>query len=375
MDEERIWILMSKHIAGETTAQEAEELKLLFLADPRLKEQFEIIQGLKEIPPAGLTGKEEEKMMEKALKKLNLQNEGQYQGRIFVPDLNVSAELQKREPVYAIRSRRWIAAASIAAILLTGVVFYLREITKKTGVPPTRPRELATQYGSRSFITLPDGSEVWLNAGTKLQYADAFAKGKRELTLSGEAYFDVKHDPEHPFIIHTGGMDVKVLGTAFNVKAYPGDSLMETTLIRGKVEIDFIHNPRSKIILKPNEKVVIHTANSESKSRQQASQPVSTPVNDSVYSLSKIIPDPADGSIPETSWVENKLVFRKEPFGRLALKLERWYNINIHFDNNKYKEDELTGTFRDQSIEEVMRALQLSSGFHYQITGKDIRIW
>jgi ferric-dicitrate binding protein FerR (iron transport regulator) len=375
MDQETVWILMSKRMAGEATAREAEELELLFLADPRLRQQFDFIRGLKEIPPEGLTEDEEKKIMEKALKKLDLSAEGKYQGRISIPDINASSELPDKESVHFIRSRRWIAAASMVAILLTGTLFYLRETTKKTDQPPAKPKELATQYGFRSFITLPDGSEVWLNAGTKLQYADAFANGKRELTLTGEAYFDVKHDPQHPFIIHTGRLDVKVLGTAFNVKAYPGDSLMETTLIRGKVEIDFIHDLRPKIILKPNEKVVIHTNNNEIRQEQAADRSTSTVSKASEYTLSEIVPDPADGSIAETCWMENKLVFRNEPFARLALKLERWYAVNIHFNNNKYKEDELTGTFRDQSIEDVMHALQLSSGFHYQITGKDIRIW
>jgi ferric-dicitrate binding protein FerR (iron transport regulator) len=94
-----------------------------------------------------------------------------------------------------------------------------------------------------------------------------------------------------------------------------------------------------------------------------------------IFVTAQVIPDPADGTIQETSWVENKLVFRSEPFAQLALKLERWYNVKIRFDNEKYRMDELTGTFKDQRIDEVMHALQLTSDFHYKISGDTIHIW
>ena len=169
-----------------------------------------------------------------------------------------------------------------------------------------------------------------MNADSKITFAGA---GKRELTLEGEAFFDIKHDEQHPFIIHTGKLDVKVLGTSLNIKAYPGDSSVETTLINGRAEIGIVGDPQSSIILHPNEKVIIPTGvaatfppNSSDSAAQHPSATAS--VN---FIRSPIVPDRTDGTITETSWVENKLVFRQETLAGLTARLERWYDVTIRF--------------------------------------------
>jgi len=207
---------------------------------------------------------------------------------------------------------------------------------------------------------LPDGSKLWLNAGSRVTYTDGFAGGRRELALTGEAFFDVKHDPDHPFIIHTGRLDVKVLGTSFNVKAYPNDSTIETTLISGKVEIDFRGDTRSAVVLHPNEKVVV---------------PVREIRAEGHVDRRMVAPDSAYRTLIETSWVEDKLVFRNEAFSDVSRRLERWYNIHFSFEDKRYFNDKLTGYFKDQPIRNVMDALQISLGFHYRIDGDTIRIW
>ena len=360
MDQDRIGILLAKLLAGEATLPEQKELESAFRDDPSLRETWNALKALQASPPAGLSAEEEQKMLERGLRRFDFSREEE-------------TPAPRRIPSY-----RWMVAAAILfALVVTGALLYSGGSNSRN-LPPAAPvasKELVSKYGSRSYMELPDGSKLWLNAGSKVQYAADFAGGKRELTLSGEAYFDVKHDPAHPFIIHTGRLDVRVLGTTFNIKSYPGDSLTETTLIRGKVEVDFAGDTHSAIILKPSEKLIVSTAtgqsvlSSTSQSVREKEQPapkiITTP----------IVPDPIDGTIEETSWVENKLVFRKEPFAQLAEKLERWYNVKIRFDNENYKMDELTGTFRDQHIDEVMHALQLTSDFHYRISGDTIHIW
>jgi ferric-dicitrate binding protein FerR (iron transport regulator) len=364
MDQDRIGILLAKLLAGEATLPEQKELESAFRDDPSLRETWNALKALKASPPAGLSAEEEQKMLERGLQRLDFSREN------HAP---APTPATRRFPSY-----RWMVAAAILfALVVAGAMLYSGS-SNSSNLPPAAPvasKELVSKYGSRSYIELPDGSKLWLNAGSKVQYAAAFAGGKRELTLSGEAYFEVKHDPAHPFIIHTGRLDVRVLGTTFNIKAYPGDSLTETTLIRGKVEVDFAGDTHSAIILKPSEKLIVSTATGQpalssstqaAREKEQGAPKVIT---------APIVPDPIDGTIEETSWVENKLVFRKEPFAQLALKLERWYNVKIRFDNENYKMDELTGTFRDQHIDEVMHALQLTSDFHYRISGDTIHIW
>jgi transmembrane sensor len=250
--------------------------------------------------------------------------------------------------------------------------------------PAVAWREVGAKYGTRSYVELPDGSKLWLNAGSKVRYAtDA-----RELTLSGEAFFDVKHDPGHPFLIHVSGLTVRVLGTSLNVRAYPGDSTVETTLIQGKAEIAV---PGEAIVLRPSEKVTMRIADAAAggavgggAAGQRGAAGDGTTTNNATAGKSNqrqphferhsVTADPTYKTIIETSWVEDKLIFRNEPFRDVASKLERWYNIRFHFANGKYLDDKLTGYFKDQPIKNVMDGLQLSLGFHYEIAGDSILI-
>jgi ferric-dicitrate binding protein FerR (iron transport regulator) len=265
--------------------------------------------------------------------------------------------------------RWWMAAAAVLVlgVMAGGLLYRGQRRPEVAAVAPVKPghdKEITTRYGTRNFLELPDGSKLWLNAGSRVKYAESFAGGQRELTLEGEAFFDVKHDPDHPFIIHTGKLDVRVLGTSFNVKAYPDDSTIETTLIKGKVEIDFPGNTRSGIVLRPNEKVVI--PKKEATVAQTA---------DAHVDRKMVAPDPVYRTLIETSWVEDKLAFRNESFSDVSKRLERWYNIHFSFENNLYLQGRLTGCFKDQPIKNVMDALQISFGFRYRIDGDTIRIW
>jgi ferric-dicitrate binding protein FerR (iron transport regulator) len=404
MDQERIGILLAKLLAGEATLPEQKELEMAFRDDPSLRETWDALRALKETPPTGLSVGEEQKMLERGLKRLELT-------RLERPVLSVATrEMKKpaaagkraqepatadslseetvvvteevpvpgRQEVIRLR-RRMVAAAAILVLGVAGAVFYSGHKTTSAPSIPVVTKELVSKNGSRSFIELSDGSKLWLNAGSKVTYLTPFADGKRELTLSGEAYFDVKHDPAHPFVIHTGKLNVRVLGTTLNVKAYPGDSLTETTLIKGKVEVEFNNHTHTSVVLQPSEKLIVSTGRNQSDLPDAGRTGSSaTPVKEQAAPkivTTSVIPDSTDGTIEETSWVENKLVFRKEPFAQLALKLERWYNVKIRFDNEKYKMDELTGAFKDQRIGEVMQALQLTSAFHYRISGDTIHIW
>ena len=393
MDQERIGKLMFKLLVGEATLPEQKELESAFREDPSLRETWNIIQALKEAPPGGLSIEEEQKMLEKGLKRLDLsRREGmglsavrrQEEEPVFVTremeDVPDARPAEDEPVIRRLSSWRMLAAASVVLLVIAGFLLYSGNRTGAKTTPvsaaPVVAKELVSKYGSRSFIELPDGSKLWLNAGSNVHYPSAFADGKRELTLSGEAFFDIKHDPAHPFIIHTGKLDVRVLGTTLNVKAYPGDSLTETTLIKGKVEVDFADNAHSAIVLKPSQKLIVSTGGNAElvQSHHTVARPDEEQPSPKVVTA-PLVPDPKDGTIAETSWVENKLVFRSEPFAQLALKLERWYNVKIRFDNEKYRMDELTGTFKDQRIDEVMHALQLTSDFHYKISGDTIHIW
>ncbi|WP_214073042.1 FecR domain-containing protein [Mucilaginibacter sp. dw_454] len=360
--EERAWILIARSVSGDITLAEADELELIFVAQPELRAEYDDLKRLRLDSPVA-SSFEERQALERGLQKLDhsLTNEARF----------VERHLFNHEPapLHSNKSKWWMmAAASLTGLLIVGFLG-LRHIKTPAAAPQ---QQLATRYGNRIHAILPDGSSVWLNSGSTIKYAENLdVDGKREVTLNGEAYFDVKHDTVHPFIVHAGKMNVVVLGTAFNVRAYPGDKFMETTLIRGKVEVINKNKPGQNIILYPNEKV---TLANQSEVTQKSRLKVKVVPVDSLAMASSNVTLP-DDAIAETAWVNNKLIFKKENFKDLAKQLDRWYNIDIVFDDDNYASKEFTGTFKGQNIDEVMHALQLTEPFHYSIKNNQVHIW
>jgi ferric-dicitrate binding protein FerR (iron transport regulator) len=217
-----------------------------------------------------------------------------------------------------------------------------------------------------------------LNSGSKLNYQKDFGTKFREVELEGEAYFDVVKDAAHPFIVHTSGIDVKVLGTVFNVKSYPQDETIEATLIRGIIEVTRQDNPNSpKVILRPNEKLIfskpLSTLTLDGRSAKPAdTKPLMAKPDISVTSIAKNIPD---SEKVETSWVYNRLVFDGDTFQELAIKMERWYNIKIVFKSDDLLKYRFKGAFENETIKEALNALQMTAEFSYKINNNEISLF
>lgn len=155
--------------------------------------------------------------------------------------------------------RRFFLLAVGIAASLAGFAFFIYHWTppKRSVAPAIAHNSISTKCGSKSKIQLPDGSQVWLNSDSRLIYSESFTGDSREVQLSGEAYFDVAKDPRHPFVIHTSTIDVRVLGTTLNVRSYSNEKTTEAVLIHGSVEVTLHSDPAKKIILKPNDKLVV----------------------------------------------------------------------------------------------------------------------
>src|SRR6185312_10080128 len=354
MDQERAYLLLAKYLAGEATAEEREELEWALHADPDLRRMEEHLSALRQAPPKGITSEEEQAMLQNGLDRILPVRS--------IPVVRRLSEVEMDKPAYKIRKRRlvgWLAAASVLVLIAGGALWWHGEQVVVAGKAAS-VAILTAGRGARKMMRLPDGTQLWLNAGTRIVLAQGFSHDRRELTLEGEAFFEVQHDEDHPFIIHTGALEVRVLGTSLNVRAYPGESSMEATLIEGKAEIGLAGNPQSAIPLRPNEKVVFHNEDS------------GNPLN---YIRKPIVPDRTDGTIVETSWTKNKLVFRNETLSSLSTRLERWYDVTIVFDDARYLQDTISGTFPDMPIEDVMHALRITSGFQYKIEKDTVHIW
>src|SRR5690606_6485205 len=175
-------------------------------------------------------------------------------------------------------------------------------------------------------IILPDGTVVFLNAVSRLNIGADFNNKQRNVYLTGEAFFEVGHDPEKPFIAHTGAYSVTVLGTKFNVKAYPTEPVSETTLIEGSVIIQATDAHTGDIELKPLQKVTFKLLE---KPKQLPAEPSISTSTDHIEIVTFTEGKPAD--MAETAWTENRLVISERKFFEIKNDLERWFDVEIEF--------------------------------------------
>lgn len=267
-----------------------------------------------------------------------------------------------------------------AAIITVGGALWIYSFSAKTvgnaHPPGEQVNEVIAEKGNRSTIILPDGSKVWLNADSRLTYREAFNNRVREVELEGEAFFDVAKDSVRPFIVHTSGIDVRVLGTAFNVKSYPGDATIEATLIRGMIEVIQKNDPSApKFILHPHEKLVF---NKEISSHPQTAGTLTkkkTYTTEQNIAIAALPGNKADSLMSETAWRYNKLIFDGDSFRQLADKMERWYNVKINILDEKLLRYRFKGIFENETIEQALLALQLTNNFQYKIDKHEVEIF
>ncbi|MCU7549790.1 FecR family protein [Chitinophagaceae bacterium LB-8] len=269
---------------------------------------------------------------------------------------------EKRSRVFRLNK---MAAIAACLLLLAGLGLYM---LYATGSQSLKQNVVATKKGSKSYILLPDGTQVWLNADSRVAYKDDFGKVNREITLTGEAYFNVVKDKSRPFIIHTETIDVKVLGTVFNVRAYKNDRSTETTLIRGSVEVSMRKDPDRKFLLKPFEKFSV--SNSEEVRDKEEAGSEST----ALYTVNKIKPVADSSGSMETEWVKNRLVFEKERLDAIAMEISRWFDVEILITDEHLKSMEYSGAVGNASLEQVLESLKLTGALNYKINNKTVTI-
>jgi len=289
----------------------------------------------------------------------------------------VSSKDKTGKKVYTVHLKRFFAAAAALLILAAGIWLYAVSGKKNSSVTARVPKksEIVTKNASKTNLVLPDGTKVWLNGGSKLSYDDTYGRKLREVILVGEAFFDVTKNPEKPFIIHTRKMDIRVLGTAFNVMCYPDEKKVETSLLRGSIEVTLKDRPTEKIYLKPNEKLTLiddKVVNSPGNNSRKIIP--GTASAEPMIAISHITYQAKDSSVIETSWLQNKLIFESETFEEVAKKMEKWYDVSIQFSDESVKNLHFTGTFEKETVSEALSAMQITTPFHYSISKKRLII-
>jgi len=226
---------------------------------------------------------------------------------------------KKKLRIYSLGVR--FAAVLVVGVLALSIWFYQQ--TRTIPVSSIQTQTVSIPYGAKTRLTMPDGSVVWLNSGSTLTYSGDFTR-YRNVELKGEAFFDVVKSGV-PFVVNTGYGKVRVLGTAFNVQAYPDDGFV-TTLERGSVRIMDRDNKQMQT-LSPGEQI-----------RFVGGKPVKEQVNTELY----------------TSWKDGKLIFQREPFPEMIERMERWFNVRVEYSASDFKDLWFTGTIENETLTEVL---------------------
>lgn len=279
----------------------------------------------------------------------------------------VDHALSKRKPLIVLR-KLYKYAAILVILIAVGYVSYRLVYYKNSGT------EYNTSTHMHKTILLPDSSVVVLNENSTLSVPNNFDATHRYVSIKGEGYFDIKHDAQHPFIVHTNAYKIKVLGTVFNVRSYPGETLTETALIRGKVEITRNDDKyiSEKILLKPAQKYVLRIA-----TKQQKSKPIqeaTTTIDLKSGHVLQMALDNRTHTASETSWARKRIQIKDESLQDIAKRLESWYGVQIIINDPEVGQYRYTATFDDETILKVLNALQLSYPFHYSIQANTITI-
>jgi transmembrane sensor len=366
--EERFYYLVGRKLTGEASISDTEELANLLKTDEELRQLYNTLFA------DDAKDNEDELTVEQAFAAITvrLQVEKEMEERKLASEGNVYQPYEPH-PKRKTRKRTYLVLSFLAAFAVAGF-FYYRTPAKADRTPNSN--EIATKNGSKSNVRLPDGTAVWLNSDSKLTYSGDFNENLREVHLSGEAYFDVVKNKTKPFIIHTDLMDIKVLGTAFNIRSYPEEETIETSLIHGSIEVILKENPAQKIFLNPSDKLIIRNTNQRKKidSTVQKSLPA-TAEEQPIFVTEKIKFQGSDSLQPETAWINNKLCFDHETLEKVISKIERWYNVEFEVRNRALLSLYFTGTFENESLKHVLQALQASRHFHFQLKNEKVTVW
>ena len=284
---------------------------------------------------------------------------------------------ERASPTWSIRRALQIAAA-IAVIFLGGATtgYFLFKTDLKQGegtamMDMFNNTTVMVPRGAKSTVVLPDGSKVVLNAASQVIYDHDYGLSSREITLEGEAYFDVKSNPEKPFTVHTSHIDIQAFGTAFNVKAYPEDQTIVTTLEHGDVKITSRKDNSLVLPLKPKQNAVYYKDTNTAMKQATNSTTPSAVLNANVPPVT--VTEQVNINL-YTSWKDAEWLIESKTFGELAGLLERRYDIRILFGSNDIKNYRFSGTIRNETIEQLLNALTLTTPLNYSIDQGIVRL-
>ncbi len=353
MGKSRFIELMAKSMGKTATAEELAELNTFLEQFPESKKMYQVTMALKgnEKQPDAIKQKDISTKLEELWYKIKSadENSDTFNGTNKVKSLF-----------------KWQWAAAILVLGIAGGLLYTWKLRQADQAAKLVMHEVRVPYGTTRKLIMPDGTKIILNAGSTLTYPETFAKNTRDVSLTGEGFFEVTHNAKRPFLVHTHKLTVKVLGTVFNVKAYNNDRNIETTLLKGKVQVELENNPEKDIVLLPNEKLLV--ANSQLQTHAQAVGIKEAKIEYQVITLPPVKAD----EIKETAWLDNRILFTNELFEDVAKQIERKYNVQIVFENKALEAEQISGLLDKESLQDALRIIEVTTPFNYRMDGNTI---
>ena len=358
MISDRVLQLLARQMGNLASEKEIVELRELLKQYPENHFFIEILQSIKsERSYYQLVLTEDELVHESWLMLRNELNDPPVNNRV----LRIENEVNRKK----FSNRWWMRNAAIwtGVIILFISSFFIWKLPAKKAEAPTnyKMNQVIVPYGSIKKIILQDSTVVWVNAGSHIHYAADLIQKTRDVYLDGEAYFSVKHDAEHPFIVHAGNITVHALGTKFNIRAYKNENKVEATLISGKIQVNIENKADKKIILVPNEKLTVINEKQKPGDRDSLS------VKELSFEVKEVKQIPSISTVKEVAWIQDILAFQNESFKDLAKRMERRYDVHIIFKTRSLEEERLSGIFENETIQKALNLLQMTTQFRYQV--------
>lgn len=323
--------LMIDYLSGEISEVNQQQLSDLIKSNIDLKARFDEMLKIRAISFVPTIDAEKQSNYKKLLEQIN-----------DTPTITIS-----RSWMFNLRR---IAAIFILVVSVSVASFY---IYKDIATPSdnTVCYETYSPKGSQTKIILPDSTVVWLNSGSSLKYNQSYGKKNREVALVGEGYFEVKKNKTKPFYVHTDSLDVRVLGTTFNIKAYNEDANVTVNLIEGSVDVSLPKSTNeASLLMKPNERIVF---NKQTK---------------------KIESSEVDAS-RSAQWTTGKLCFVDATIEQILKDLERKYDVKINMDNEKTKKELFSGSLNlNMPLKEILSYIDVDKKFDVKQVGDTIHI-
>jgi len=312
---------------------------------------------------------DKEKTFSKILEKLDKPDDNQY---VAFDD---SKQEDKRPNIY------WKIIRIAASILIIFSIGALASLwIGKSNVERIYVHEVFVPQGNESQVTLPDGTKVWLNASTHFRYMSDYGVNNRNVYLEGEAFFHVKTNRAMPFIVHTSELTIKAFGTSFNVKAYPEEKCISTTLEEGIVKIEgkgvnMSLVPKQNITYYKKEQIVSNDLPETNIADVQASTTNQTANKINANNIPKIKILSNINTQIYTSWKDNEMIIDSEDLSTISILLERKFNVSIHIESKELENYKFKGVFQKETLEQVLNILRLSAPLKYKIENGNVTIY